>query len=209
MNYKPEQNPEYVNNRIQEYIDTVMHPGCETGKDKWTIESMVSWERFGSSICRKCHANRERAHYLIRNEYMPAYDRECTLWLDRKTTQFKELPYKLRDKIEDIGMTLSNLLSESGISLFPHTAGWTAWDQESIFKAGQYVYSISTPEEHYIVGVYCKIKKSKDKVDTIIADWNAKVQKRKCDAMESRMAQMEAKLAELETRITELGQCKN
>jgi hypothetical protein len=28
MDYNPEQHPNYVNQRIQNYIDTVMHPGC-------------------------------------------------------------------------------------------------------------------------------------------------------------------------------------
>ncbi len=205
MNYIPEQNPTYVNNRIQEYIDTVMHPNCETGKDKWTVESMVSWERFGMTICRKCHDNRERAHYLIRNEYMPAYDRVCTLWLDRKTTPYRELPYEVRGSLESIGMHLYNTaLSEYGISLFPHTAGWQSWDMDAIFNAGQYAFSTAGIDVKTSDYMTSQVEQECIKINSIINGWNAKVQKRKCDAMETRLSQMEAKLAEQSARLDTL-----
>lgn len=218
MNYKPAQNPTYVNDRIQEYIDTVMHPNCETGKDKWTVESMVSWERFGSTICRKCHDNREHAHYLIRNEYMPAYDRVCTQWLDPETTPYRELPYEVRGKIETIGMEhISNVAAYTHGSYYT-TSPWVQQRRytEKIFeptciettvKGQSYAKNSWTLERIYKAGLHtytCKDVEVINAVTAVTAEWNALAQKRKCDAMESRMAQMEAKLSELETRITEL-----
>lgn len=141
MNYNPEQNPTYVNDRIQEYIDTVMHPNCETGKDKWTVESMVSWERFGSTICRKCHDNRERLHMMV-NKFKDDYDAHVieTLLVDRQTTPYSEVPYQIRIKCEraimDFEFEIYRLYNAA--VFLPGKNGWTP---DLLYKAGKSMFN--------------------------------------------------------------------
>ena len=117
MNYKPSQNPTFVNECILEYIDNVMYDECETKQDIWTIDKIVSCEKFGSTICKKCSENKDKLASLVRgfktnyDEYMtettdsvPLSRTKFMPKLNRETTPYKEVYYKVRSKIFNFGM---------------------------------------------------------------------------------------------------------
>jgi len=152
MNYNPTHNPEYVNECILEYIDDVMHVECQTQKDIWTLEKIISWERFGLSICNKCHENKDKLSFMV-HKFKDDYDKkmikrdtnrlllEFMPKLNRKTTPYKDVYYKIRDPIIDIGL----------YELYPKCCGDkhcisidrtdNSWNHESLFKLGELLFS--------------------------------------------------------------------
>lgn len=198
MNYNLEQNPKYVNQRIQDYIDTVMHPQCKTQTDKWTIDSMVSWERFGPTICNACYENRERLHKMV-NGFKNDYDTHSkgTLWLDRKTTPYSEVPYVIRGTCELIGMKLFNTIQSTyGIQIFTNTNGWNSWDMNSIYMAGQTAFLASSHAWTYSDP---EIEITNSKIDQLVCSWNLNVLLQKNTALESKVASLKTQIQQLET----------
>ena len=177
MNYKPEQNPQAVNNRIQNYIDTVMHPGCTKHwrkKDQWTVEKMVSWERFGSTICNECFENRERLHMMVQG-FKTDYDAQCRLIINRATTPYSELPYSIRGKISSLGIS---------------DAGLTTINMDTIYEIGKLTYT-----QKYEEIANTPVEKTYWKIDQIIANWNINL-------LTQRVADLENEVSELKYNIT-------
>ncbi len=192
MNYIPEHNPDYVNNQIQEYIDTVMHPGCKQHwrkKDQWTVAKMVSWERFGSTICMNCYTNREILHTKV-NGFKTEYDKQCQIIINRETTLYRDLPYKIKRALEGMGMELfpngHNTFSEQ---IVPNSDGTLIWDIENLRKVGELVFKHLGGEEFN----YPQWETANLKVEQIISNWNITV----LAQQETRLAQ---RVLELESR---------
>ena len=101
-NYNPNHEPTDVNERIKEYIDYVMHEECETKTDEWTLKKILSWERFGMTICWKCHENREKLLYQLIRQWQDEYD--YTGVIRRGVTEYRELPHKIKWLCQNIAM---------------------------------------------------------------------------------------------------------
>jgi hypothetical protein len=150
MNYKSAQNPEFVNECILEYIDYVMAPDCETQKEDWTLDKIVSWERFGSSICRKCSENKDKLAPMI-HDFKAKYDvcmtkttesyvdTEYMPKMDRKTTPYKDVYYKIRSKIEEFGM--NNLFLNCCAKENCVNNKGNYWTPDIIFNVGEMLFT--------------------------------------------------------------------
>lgn len=152
MNYKPAQNPEFVNECILEYIDYVMHPECETHTDNWTLDKIVSWERFGSSICIKCSENKDKLAHMI-HDFKAKYDVCMTETTDsapdcrakfmpkmnRETTPYKDVYYKIRSKVERLGMNDLFLNCCSKENCVNNKGNY--WTPDSIFNLGELLFT--------------------------------------------------------------------
>ena len=177
MNYNPEQNPDYVNNRIQNYIDTVMHPGCTKHwrkKDQWTVAKMVSWERFGSTVCDNCYENRERLHMMVQG-FKTDYDTQCRLIINRATTPYSELPYTIRNQIADLGIS---------------DVGATDIDMDTIYEIGKGTYTQNFDEI-----VKTPVEKTYWKIGQIISNWNLNI-------LMKRVTELEDKVSELTPQVS-------
>jgi len=195
MNYNPEQHPKYVNQRIQEYIDTVMHPQCKTHQDKWTVASMVSWERFGSTICSKCNENRERLHMMV-NGFKSDYDVQAkgTLLIDRKTTPYSEVPYQIRGTCEIAIMDFEfAIYRKYGMALFLRspTASWTP---DLLYTVGQSMFSQNSLSSSDLSTYRQELISLNARIDNAVAQWNTCV-------LQNKNIELEAKIADLKTQI--------
>lgn len=186
MNYKPAQNPQVVNDRIQNYIDTVMHPGCtkpDLEKDKWTVDKMVSWERFGMTICNACRDNRERLHILV-NGFKEDYDANAKteLIINRTMTLYRELPYCIKGALETIGRQLfANGISSLGETIIQATNGYQIWDLENSRKVGEIVFSKLGQSPEFM---YPEYELANLRVEQIISNWNIGVLERRIIRLE-------------------------
>jgi hypothetical protein len=174
MNYIPEHNPDYVNNLIQNYIDTVMLPGCKQHwrkKDQWTVAQMVSWERFGMTICNNCYDNRERLHMIV-HDFKEEYDKQCQIIINRETTAYRDLPYKIKGSLEGIGMEIFpkgyKIINDR---IIPNSDGTQIWDPENIRKVGELVYTKLSTEQF----ANLQWETANLKVEQIISNWNISV----------------------------------
>lgn len=97
-NYNPEHEPTDINELILQHIDYVMHEECEkkdtSEEDTWTLKKILSWERFGMTICATCYTNREKLLYQLIPQYKQEYD--YTGVVRRGVTEYKELPYEIK-----------------------------------------------------------------------------------------------------------------
>jgi hypothetical protein len=97
-NYNPDHEPTDINELILQHIDYVMHEECEkkdtSVEDTWTLKKILSWERFGSTICRTCDANREKLLYQLIQKWKDEYD--YTGVIRRGETEYRELPYEIK-----------------------------------------------------------------------------------------------------------------
>ena len=105
-NYNPDHEPTDINELILQHIDYVMDEECEKKDtpeaDNWTLKKILSWERFGSTICYTCHENREKLlHQLIR-KWQCEYD--YTGVIRRGETEYRELPYKIKSFCQRIAI---------------------------------------------------------------------------------------------------------
>lgn len=102
--YNHHYEPTAINELILEHIDFVMHEECEkkgtTQEDSWNIEIILSQERFGT-ICATCTKNREKLLLLI-PKWQSEYDYDGVI--RRGTTEYRELPYKIKYFCERIAM---------------------------------------------------------------------------------------------------------
>ncbi len=192
MNYIPENNPDYVNKCIQEYIDTVMHPGCskpDPEKDKWTVAKMVSWERFGSTICMNCYTNREILHTKV-NGFKTDYDKQCQIIINRETTQYRDLPYKIKGTLECIGMQVfANGINILGERIIPADNGWQVWDMENLRKVGELVFKQLGTEQYN----YSEYETANLKVQQIISNWNITVLAQQVTNLAQRVLELESR----------------
>jgi hypothetical protein len=101
-NYNTEHEPTDINKLILEHINIVMDEECETKADTWTLKKILSWERFGMTICKSCHDNREKLLYKLIPKYKQEYD--YTGIIQRGVTKYRDLPYKLKCFIQGIAM---------------------------------------------------------------------------------------------------------
>lgn len=102
-NYNPKHQPTDINELILEHIDFVMYEECEKEpKDNWTLERILSWERFGSTICATCYENREQLLYRLIRQWKSEYD--YTGVIRRGVTEYRELPYKIKYFCQNIAM---------------------------------------------------------------------------------------------------------
>lgn len=192
MNYIPEHNPDYVNNQIQNYIDNVMHPGCskpDPEKDKWTVAKMVSWERFGSTICMNCYTNREILHTKV-NGFKTDYDKQCQIIINRETTQYRDLPYKIKGTLECIGMQVfANGINILGERIIPADNGWQVWDMENLRKVGELVFKQLGTEQYN----YSEYETANLKVQQIISNWNITVLAQQVTNLAQRVLELESR----------------
>ncbi len=192
MNYIPEHNPDYVNNQIQNYIDTVMHPGCKQHwrkKDQWTVAKMVSWERFGSTICMNCYTNREILHTKV-NGFKTDYDKQCQIIINRETTQYRDLPYKIKGTLECIGMQVfANGINILGERIIPADNGWQVWDMENLRKVGELVFKQLGTEQYN----YSEYETANLKVQQIISNWNITVLAQQVTNLAQRVLELESR----------------
>lgn len=152
MDYNPAHNPEYVNECILEYIDDVMHEECQTENDRWNLENIFSQQRCGSIICNKCTENKDKLYEMV-YKFKNDYDKKMIkidanwLWLEfmpklnRKTTPYKDVYYKIRSQIVDIGLNelYSNCCGvEHCINI---DREGNAWNFESLFKLGELLFT--------------------------------------------------------------------
>ena len=186
MNYIPEHNPEEVNKRIQDYIDTVMIPGCskpDLEKDQWTVAKMVSWERFGMTICSNCYGNREKLHMLV-NGFKVDYDTiaKSELIINRATTPYRELPFQVKGKLESIGQQLfANGISGFGETIITATNGFQMWDLENSRKVGEIVFSQLGTSPQF---AYPEYELTNLRVEQIINNWNISVLAKRVNVLE-------------------------
>ena len=102
-NYNPNHEPSDINEKIIEYIDDVMHEECEQPQDdEWTLKNILSWERFGMTICRTCYENREKLLYQLIRQWQDEYD--YTGVIRRGVTEYRELPYEIKDMCQRIAV---------------------------------------------------------------------------------------------------------
>jgi hypothetical protein len=102
-NYNPKHEPSTINELILEHIDFVMYDECEKSEeDNWTLANILSWERFGNTICYTCHNNREKLLNQLIREWQSEYDYIGVI--RRGVTEYKELPYKIKSMCERIAM---------------------------------------------------------------------------------------------------------
>ncbi len=192
MNYIPENNPDYVNKCIQEYIDTVMHPGCKQHwrkKDQWTVAKMVSHERFGSTICMNCYTNREILHTKV-NGFKTDYDKQCQIIINRETTQYRDLPYKIKGTLECIGMQVfANGINILGERIIPADNGWQVWDMENLRKVGELVFKQLGTEQYN----YSEYETANLKVQQIISNWNITVLAQQVTNLAQRVLELESR----------------
>lgn len=198
MNYNSAHNPEYVNECILEYIDYVMHEECETKKDVWTLENIFSWQRYGTTICNKCTENKDKLCGMVHG-FKDDYDRlmknkdPCFRVfmpkLNRKTTPYKDVYYKIRSNIVNIGLN----------ELYPNCCGVkhcinivreaNAWNFKSLFKLGELLFT-GTFEPKCIT---CKHtwELATQKIDIMVLEFN----------MELLQLQMEHKIEKLAKQL--------
>ncbi len=93
-NYNPNHEPTAINEKIMLYIDNVMHEECTTQKDEWTLKKILSWERFGMTICERCYENRETLLYRHIREWQDEY--VYTGVIRRGVTEYRELPREIK-----------------------------------------------------------------------------------------------------------------
>lgn len=203
MNYKPEQNPKYVNQRILDYIDTVMHPQCITQADKWTIESMVSWKRFGSTICHKCSENRERLHMMV-NGFKDEYDAHVkgTMWLDRKTTPYSDVPYSVRGTCEAALMDFEFDIYRrcNGVVFLP---GNTVWTPDLLYTAGSTVFRERLSFKNALSRDFIKkINALNLKINNDVKSWNLNVLQHKNTALEAKLVALKTQIQQPETKYS-------
>jgi len=105
-NYNPEHEPTYINELILQHIDYVMHEECEKKDtphaDNWTLRNILSWERFGSTICKRCYENREELLYRLIQKWKSEYN--YTGIVRRGVTEYRELPYEIKMFCQTIAM---------------------------------------------------------------------------------------------------------
>ena len=102
-NYNPNHEPTDINELILQYIDYTMNEECEKSVgDNWTLKKILSWERFGTTICDTCHNHREKLLNQLIREWQSEYD--YTGVIRRGVTDYKELPYKIKWMCERIAM---------------------------------------------------------------------------------------------------------
>jgi hypothetical protein len=152
MNYNPAHNPEYVNECILEYIDNVMHVECQTQKDVWNLSNIFSWQRYGSTICNKCHDNKDKL-YLKIHKFQEDYDNLMVLEdyegehrvfmpkLNRKTTPYKDVYYKIRGQIEQIGMYELYPKCCNAKNCTSTNRADNSWNFDNMFKLGELLFT--------------------------------------------------------------------
>ena len=105
-NYNPEHEPTEINELILHHIDDVMHEECKKNgtpeADIWTLKRILSWERFGSTICHTCDTNREKLLYQLIQKWKGEYD--YTGVIRRGVTEYRELPYEIKYFCQRIAM---------------------------------------------------------------------------------------------------------
>jgi hypothetical protein len=121
-NYTPNYNPTTINKQILEYIDLTMHEKCKVG-DVWTIERILSWERFGNTICETCDNNREHLLYQLIQKWKHEYDYDGVIM--RGVTKYNELPYAIKRLCESIAM---------------NNVAKTEWGLDSLYEYGEKFY---------------------------------------------------------------------
>jgi hypothetical protein len=99
-NYNPNHEPTDINELIMQYIDYTMNEECE--EDEWTLKKILSWERFGSTICETCHNNREKLLYQLIRQWQSEYDYNGVI--RRGVTEYRELPYEIKWMCQNIAM---------------------------------------------------------------------------------------------------------
>jgi hypothetical protein len=122
-NYNPKYEPTAINELILEHIDFVMHEECETKQDVWTLEKILSWERFGSTICERCHENREKLLYRLIRKWQDEYDYKGVI--RRGVTEYRELPYNIKSLCQRIAMDTVKLRE---------------WDLNDLYEYGRQIY---------------------------------------------------------------------
>lgn len=102
-NYNPKHQPSAINELILQYIDYTMNEECEKSDgDNWTLAKILSWERFGSTICETCSKNREKLLNQLIQKWKSEYDYIGVI--RRGVTEYKELPYKIKWMCQKIAM---------------------------------------------------------------------------------------------------------
>ncbi len=207
MNYNPEQHPKYVNQRIQEYIDTVMHPQCKTHQDKWTVASMVSWERFGSTICRQCYENRERLHMMV-NGFKSDYDTQsnATLWLDRQTTPYSEVPYQIRGACEAAVMDFEFAIYRNYKATLFLNSNTMTWSPDLLYEGGNYMFSASLPCWSDLSKYQQEFITLNARIDNAVSKWNVIVLHNKYNNLLVKYGKLNADVEQTET-IANLKKC--
>lgn len=126
-NYNPEHEPSDVNEMILGYIDFVMDEECEKKgtpeADNWTLKKILSCERFGMTICKRCFENREKLLYQLIAQYKQEYD--YTGVIRRGITEYRELPYEIKRFCQGIAMNHVRL---------------PVWTQTDVYEYGRKFY---------------------------------------------------------------------
>lgn len=127
-NYNPDHEPTDINELILHHIDNVMDEECEKKDtpeaDTWTIKRILSWERFGSSICATCDKNKDLMIYMLMPEWKCNYDYIGVI--QRGVTEYRELPYKIKYFCQRIAM--NNVKLDE------------AWTPNSLYEYGRKFY---------------------------------------------------------------------
>lgn len=130
MNYNPNQHPQDVNNRIQNYIDTVMHLGCtkpDLEKDKWTVDKIVYWQSLIPAICGNCYDHCKKLEIMI-SEFKENYDRHYNQLILGPNMEYRNLPYYVKTQIESLGP-----------DIYPFMKG--KWTDTIRYEAGELVFN--------------------------------------------------------------------
>ena len=143
-------------------------------KDQWTVAKMVSWERFGSTICNNCYENRERLHMMVQG-FKTDYDTEYRLIINRVTTPYNELPYIIRSQIADLGIS---------------DVGATIIDIDTIYEIGKGTYTQKFDEI-----VKTPVEKTYWKIEQIISNWNFNVLVQRVNELGDKVSELTSQLS--------------
>lgn len=104
--YNPDHEPTDINELILKHIDYVMDEECEkkdtSEEDTWTLKKILSWERFGMTICATCYTNREKLLYELIRKWQSEYRYNGVI--RRGITEYRELPYDIKSLCQKIAM---------------------------------------------------------------------------------------------------------
>jgi len=117
-NYNPDHEPTDINELILQHIDYVMHEECETKADEWTLKKILSWERYGMTICATCYTNREKLLYELIRKWKSEYMYKGVI--RRGITEYRELPYNIKSLCQKIAINNVNQDTWTPITLYEY-----------------------------------------------------------------------------------------